>query len=779
MPRIIIPRRQNVAGGAPAGGAPNVYMPVPALPRIPQNPLAAQRRLQQLAPSPSMVPLARQAIEYENEAGELSHLQRDLSNRGDQMRAQMIAPQVESGARQSQEFADALRRQSERADETQRQALENRRFFVEQERERLAKVDQLRDFERGVREIDDDLSLQWMRRNRVNGSRKDLRGVPAQRLQQYIAQNFPHQLSRKFPEMFNNLGRIYGATGKTNGPDWWAGKLTEDIEARNSAIAEARDANLALEQAGRENLSRETQELQNRISQGIDQGRAQRDQMEGELRDIYAQSSQRRGPLMDSGTDPAAVSSAAISDENSQSGKEISQLQAAIYNQNLSDTILDFATRKQELAQTLERQGYSPNSDAYRRQMAAFDKSQNDEIDKVAASSLRAALNNQSDYLGLNRQADEDLENQYRFDMGIEQAEKQDEINRFRKRENLFWGNKFRAMSNDQNYWNRPQNLGDAQPIAPIIIPTRESYHGQRVSDATSAWLDRAPERVLVGRAGIGTRPADAQPQERRPQRASMGVGSDDDQNVPQRAEMGVGPDDDQNVPQRAEMGVGPDDDQNVREFVQAGAQPSDRFFRRDFAGAAPQTDFISSSKSQFSEPTINLFRSQTQNKEQEINDEFKSQRDALSANLVRRGFTPSSTMYQRQMADLNKKRNSALRDIRESGWDKTFKNVSGLAKSQSAIDEENENRYRFDYAMAKAQQRDLSNIAKEREDLYWANRFAAMQDNPRYFQNAGTNPDLGLQKPAPIRIPTRNEYISGRPLAPRNFARTLFKRGS
>ena len=316
----------------------------------------------------------------------------------------------------------------------------------------------------------------------------------------------------------------------------------------------------------------------------------------------------------------------------------------------------------------------------------------------------------------------------------------------YRRRENLYWGNKFRNLATDQSYWLQDQDLGlqDLRPKG-LRLPQRQDYYG------SGAVRQQTPIQAGAAQA----RPAASGSSAQAAQVA-----------LPQAA------------PARASMSVGPDNPIDQDEFAPEGQQPDNRFFRRDVAINPQNAGLQIRQERRLSPEVVDLFRVNSQGQEKEIEDAFNKNREALSAQLIGRGFAPSSSVYQRQMADLSNKRNSALREVREQGFNRTFKDVKGQFDSQRAIDQENENRYRFDYAAQRAVQRDTENIGNEREDLYWANRFANLSSKPDYWSRDARVPDLGIQKPGPIQMPSRQKYQARRPFLPASSRGNLLLRG-
>jgi hypothetical protein len=172
---------------------------------------------------------------------------------------------------------------------------------------------------------------------------------------------------------------------------------------------------------------------------------------------------------------------------------------------------------------------------------------------------------------------------------------------------------------------------------------------------------------------------------------------------------------------------------------------------------ARPQAE----GRSAFSIDTKGLFRLQTKEAQKEIDDKFEQERGKLSAELIRRGYAPSSSVYQSRMNDLSKNRDSAVRNLREQGWDQTFGKMKSIAESQRSIDKSNEEKYRFDLLLQKALQRDRDQVTRNREDLLFANRFTdRMARDPDYIlRNWRTQNDIGLQRPNPIRLINRSAY--------------------
>ncbi|MDR1474118.1 MAG: hypothetical protein LBS38_00285 [Endomicrobium sp.] len=739
MPRILIRRARPDLTDETAQNRLRDQARFQQFRNMPAQPISDEARralLSNMGTTTETEPLANQAIEYRQSAEPLEDLRGYLEDRGDVSRAGLVAPIAQRAAAGADTGMDIAR-----------QAGQRQRDLQEQNRQGSIQIDNLnRDLRAHEAMLINAVGRERDVRNRHESEKAAL---TAEIERERHRDPFSYRINRH--RNADRMKQLEAQQAAQLGP------YSKAVSDERTAIA---NYNSQLNSLNSDtSIPDELDRLPQQIQQNVDDigaqlaaNRQMRENLDKELGDIYAQSA-RRGTLSDVGTDTLAGANIPLPDDNSQASSEISDLRSAIYNQNLEDINSDLVSRRKELSDRLQRQGYASNSVAYNRQMANFDRLAQRQRDDLADQSWITALDNQKDLLSQNRDEEKTAENQYRFDTAIDQAEKQDEIDRYRKRENLFWANRFKNLSDRADYWNNEPDLGldDVQPDT-SHIPKREDY--LPFSNRSSPIKISRPA-VPTNRAQGGVQAAPPQQQSR----SEMGVGTDPQvvRPRPVYADSGV----DAPPPPRTDGGVQADD---FEEFVQEGNQPTSRFFRGEQASSPIMPTRILNNNLKFNDGITDLMRLNTKSKERDISDDYNDERERLTAQLINKGYSPSSGVFQRQMANLEKKRSALLQKTRDAAWKDTFQQIGGYNKSQKEIEDSAENRYRFDYGVARAIRKDADNIRREREDLFWANKFANAAVNRDYWNPANPTPDFGIPKPAPIRIPSREQYNSNNP---------------
>jgi uncharacterized phage infection (PIP) family protein YhgE len=111
MPRIILPGRQQQQYRQQQN-RPNVNMPVPSTPMIPQPPQVLSDLASRVSPHNLSRPLAAAAINYGFETGQLRHLGKDLENRGDNTRASLLRPLEAEQVQRASDYRGLARQRS-------------------------------------------------------------------------------------------------------------------------------------------------------------------------------------------------------------------------------------------------------------------------------------------------------------------------------------------------------------------------------------------------------------------------------------------------------------------------------------------------------------------------------------------------------------------------------------------------------------------------------------------------------------------------------------------